>query len=212
MIRRVTMENRNKELTRERIVESATEAFAEHGYHDTSMDDIVRRSGFSKGAIYFHFPGKEALFSSLVERLADALEESARASIDKERGAVARVDAALQAMLSMIGRHRGLARVVLVSGAGLGPAVDSHLAKLHERFARFIKGYLDTAAADGSLPPIDTEIVARAWLGAIKEIVTRWLRAGDAASLERAVPELRALLLRSIGVEVDVSGNTGKKY
>lgn len=205
------MENRNKELTRERIVESATEAFGEHGYHDTSMDEIVRRSGFSKGAIYFHFPGKEALFSALVERLADALEESARASVDKERGAVARVDAALQAMLGMIARHRGLARVVLVSGGGLGAVVDSHLAKLHERFARFIKEYLDGAAADGSVPRIDTEIVAHAWLGAIKEIVTRWLRAGGEAPLEKAVPELRALLLRSIGVEVPASGNAGKR-
>ena len=72
------MESRNKNATRERIIESAMHAFAEQGYHDTSMDDIVRRSGFSKGGIYFHFPGKEALFYALVNRLADALEAAAR--------------------------------------------------------------------------------------------------------------------------------------
>lgn len=198
-------ESRDKSLTRERIIESAMQAFAEQGYHDTSMDDIVRRSGFSKGAIYFHFPGKEALFYALVSRLADALEAAARSSIEQERGAVARVDAALQTLLGMISRHPRLARVVLVSGGGLGPSLDAHLTKLHERFARFIKEYLDRAVLDGSIAAIETEVVAYAWLGAIQEIVIRWLRGRDRGPLERVMPALRVLLLRSIGIEVSGS-------
>jgi len=200
------MESRNKNATRERIIESAMHAFAEQGYHDTSMDDIVRRSGFSKGGIYFHFPGKEALFYALVNRLADALEAAARSSIEQERGAVARVDAALQTLLGMISRHPRLAGVVLVSGQGLGPSLDSHLVKLHERFARFIKEYLDKAVGDGSIAAVETEVVAYAWLGAIKQIVVRWLRERNPDSLERVVPALRVLLLRSIGIEVPDSG------
>ncbi|MBI2358723.1 MAG: TetR/AcrR family transcriptional regulator [Deltaproteobacteria bacterium] len=204
-------ETRDKNLTRERIIESAMRAFAEQGYHDTSMDDIVRRSGFSKGAIYFHFPGKEALFYALVSRLADALEAAARSSIEQERGAVARVDAALQTLLGMISRHPRLARVVLASGGGLGPSLDPHLMKLHERFARFIKEYLDKAVQDGSLAAIDTEVVAYAWLGAIKEIVIRWLRARNRDPLERVICALRVLLLRSIGIEVSGAGKAGKE-
>jgi len=130
---------RNKEVTRERIIEAATEAFAEQGYHDTSMDDIVRRAGISKGAIYFHFPGKEALFFTLVERLADVLERSARKSISRESSGMARVDATLKTLLEMLSKHQGLAKVVLLGGAGLGPSLDRRLLKLHERFARFIK-------------------------------------------------------------------------
>lgn len=204
-------ESRDKNLTRERIIESAMQAFAEQGYHDTSMDDIVRRSGFSKGAIYFHFPGKEALFYALVSRLADALEAAARSSIEHERGAVARVDAALQTLLGMISRHPRLARVALVSGGGLGPSLDSHLMKLDERFARFIKEYLDKAVGDGSIPALETDIVAHAWLGAIKEIVVRWLRARNRDPLQRVIPALRVLLLRSIGIEVSGSGKAVKE-
>lgn len=196
---------RSKELTRERILDSAMQAFAERGYHDTSMDDIVRAAGLSKGGIYFHFPGKESLFFALVNRLADALESSARLSIEQEHGAVGRVDAALQTMLGMLSRHRRLAKVVLIGGGGLGPSIDVHLIKLHERFARFIKEYLDRAVADASIPPIETEVAAYAWLGAINEIVIRWLHTGDPDPLEKAIPQLRALLLRSIGAEVSVS-------
>ncbi len=38
--------------TRERILEAALEVFAEKGYHRASVDDIVRASGTSKGAVY----------------------------------------------------------------------------------------------------------------------------------------------------------------
>ena len=106
----------------------------------------------------------------------------------------------------MISRHPRLAGVVLVSGQGLGPSLDSHLVKLHERFARFIKEYLDKAVGDGSIAAVETEVVAYAWLGAIKQIVVRWLRERNPDSLERVVPALRVLLLRSIGIEVPDSG------
>lgn len=208
-----TGDTRNKEVTRERIIEAATEAFADQGYHDTSMDDIVRRAGMSKGAIYFHFPGKEALFFTLVERLADVLERSARKSISRESSGVARVDATLKTLLDMLSKHQGLAKVVLLGGAGLGPSLDRRLLKLHERFARFIKGYLDKAVADSSIPAMDTEVAAYAWLGAINEIIIRWLYAGQPDTLEKAIPHLRVLLLRSIGADVagqSVPGGPGK--
>lgn len=49
------------------ILEAAVSCFAEKGYHETTMDDIVRHSGLSKGALYWHFENKKALFRSLVE-------------------------------------------------------------------------------------------------------------------------------------------------
>lgn len=52
---------------REEILEAAVSCFAEKGYYETTMDDIVRRSGLSKGALYWHFENKKALFRSLVE-------------------------------------------------------------------------------------------------------------------------------------------------
>jgi AcrR family transcriptional regulator len=50
-----------KHATRERILQSAQELFSEKGFHGTSMDDIVEKSGMSKGAIYGHFESKDAL-------------------------------------------------------------------------------------------------------------------------------------------------------
>jgi len=62
-----TTEERWQE-THNRIMDSAERLFATKGFNGTSMNDIVKESGFSKGAIYGHFESKERLFLSLWER------------------------------------------------------------------------------------------------------------------------------------------------
>ncbi|UCH57769.1 MAG: helix-turn-helix transcriptional regulator, partial [Candidatus Bathyarchaeota archaeon] len=62
-----TTEDRWKE-THNRIMDSAERLFATKGFNGTSMNDIVKESGLSKGAIYGHFESKERLFLSLLER------------------------------------------------------------------------------------------------------------------------------------------------
>jgi AcrR family transcriptional regulator len=59
------MARRSARNTRSRIVSAAWELFYENGYDDTTVDDIVERSGTSKGSFYHYFAGKDALLSSL---------------------------------------------------------------------------------------------------------------------------------------------------
>jgi AcrR family transcriptional regulator len=49
------------ETTRQHILDVAALHFAEHGYRGISLNEIVRSTGLTKGAFYFHFPSKEAL-------------------------------------------------------------------------------------------------------------------------------------------------------
>src|ERR1700730_13981766 len=83
--------------TREKILQAALEIFAEKGYHRALVDDIVRASQTSKGAVYHHFPNKEALFLALVDEFSARLAESVAAAIGGARGALGKVQAALTA-------------------------------------------------------------------------------------------------------------------
>ncbi|NDJ84474.1 MAG: TetR/AcrR family transcriptional regulator [Chloroflexi bacterium] len=52
---------------RQQILMAALEAFTTKGYDKTSMDDIVRASGLSKGTLYWYFNSKPELFAALFE-------------------------------------------------------------------------------------------------------------------------------------------------
>jgi hypothetical protein len=51
----------HEQAVRDRIIRAATRVFAEHGFHRATMQDIVRESGLSVGAIYTYFKGKSDL-------------------------------------------------------------------------------------------------------------------------------------------------------
>lgn len=57
-----------KQTIRENILQAAEDLFARKGYHKTSMDDIVKESGLSKGAIYGYFESKQDLLLALSGR------------------------------------------------------------------------------------------------------------------------------------------------
>jgi AcrR family transcriptional regulator len=58
---------RQAEATRSLLIEVARKNFTEHGYAATSIDDIIQQAGVARGALYHHFPGKEALFRAVYE-------------------------------------------------------------------------------------------------------------------------------------------------
>lgn len=55
--------------TKERILETALELFAQSGYLGTSMNDIAKRLGITKAALYKHYTGKQEILDSIVERM-----------------------------------------------------------------------------------------------------------------------------------------------
>jgi len=54
--------------TRSRIMTEARKRFARSGFYGTSMDSIVKETGLSKGALYWHFENKAALFKAVLEK------------------------------------------------------------------------------------------------------------------------------------------------
>ncbi|MBN1304519.1 MAG: TetR/AcrR family transcriptional regulator [Anaerolineales bacterium] len=63
------------EITRKRIMEAATRLFANAGYNATSVDQICKEAGVSKGAFYHHFSSKQAIFVALFEDWIVALDD-----------------------------------------------------------------------------------------------------------------------------------------
>jgi len=61
--------------TREEMIQAAIRLFALHGYHATSMNDILEAVSLSKGAFYHHFSSKEALGRDVLIQVQDDYEQ-----------------------------------------------------------------------------------------------------------------------------------------
>jgi AcrR family transcriptional regulator len=70
---RLTRDER-RDLTREQLLDAAERVFARLGFHGASVDAVAAEAGFTKGAVYSNFPGKDALFLALVDRRRASLE------------------------------------------------------------------------------------------------------------------------------------------
>ncbi len=70
MTRLSRVESRTR--TRALLLDAAERVFARRGYRGASLDEIASEAGFSKGAVYSNFAGKEDLFLALLDRRLDA--------------------------------------------------------------------------------------------------------------------------------------------
>jgi len=73
-----------REEVRRRLLEAASETFLEKGYLDSTLDDIARRAGLSKGAVYSNFQSKQEIVGLLLEKRIERMQEVIAAATDSE--------------------------------------------------------------------------------------------------------------------------------
>jgi AcrR family transcriptional regulator len=113
------------------LLEAAMDVFAERGYRDASVDEIAERAGYSKGAIYFHFSGKDDLFFALLE---ERIDRPMREAIKLLESAPPEDDMALEANRHFVGLVSGQRELLLLDHEYRSQAIrDSRLR------ARYVK-------------------------------------------------------------------------
>jgi AcrR family transcriptional regulator len=92
-----------QQRTREDLVVAAAKVFARRGYHAATVEEIAAEAGFSTGAVYSNFDGKEELFLALADRQVkervaeiEAVAEAVESEADAGREAAAQVRAFLE--------------------------------------------------------------------------------------------------------------------
>jgi AcrR family transcriptional regulator len=150
---------------RARVLDAAAEAFQSHGYHSTSMHDIMRAAGVTGGALHHHFPTKKALAVAVIrERVARAVEQT---WIEPIRSA----NTAAQGILRVLEQIAdGLEHRRAVLGCPLGnlaielsltaPDFRDAIQDVFAHWRRTIAQKLKTDQAAGILPKLDADAFA----------------------------------------------------
>ncbi len=183
---------------KERILDAAASLFARRGYYNANVDEIIQQSGTSKGSFYFHFPSKEQMALGLVDQLSDKLVRRLERSIEAESDPLKRILLAIDAVLLTFSKQRKLAQILIVNIVGQGKSMDRKFLPIRDKFAGLIKRELDGAVESGAIRPVDTNLVSRLWLGALSEMILRWLLQEKPRPLMESAPEVRDLLMNGV--------------
>jgi AcrR family transcriptional regulator len=104
--------------TKRALVDVAQDLFTEHGYAGTSLDAIVAGARVTKGALYHHFAGKQALFEAVFERVEREASKAIHDAIKGEKDPWLKARAGLHAFLEVV-CHPTYRRVVIQDGPGV---------------------------------------------------------------------------------------------
>lgn len=146
--------------TRERILDAALDLFVEKGYENTSLREIAEQLGFTKAALYYHFPSKDRILLALHLRLHDVLLDSVQAfgGLDADP---ARWPALMDALVDQMLANRKIFLLHERNRAALEELHDEEHTARHDA-GDDIEGMLRRVLADPSLPLADKVRLAAA--------------------------------------------------
>ena len=101
--------------TRRALIDLGEQLFTEHGYSAASLDQIVAGAEVTKGALYHHFSGKQALFEAVFERVEDEASRSIQAALQGHTDPWDKALAGLRAFLDVV-QQPGYRRIVILEG------------------------------------------------------------------------------------------------
>lgn len=191
--------------TRRRILEAATAVFDTRSWKDVTLEDVATAAGVTRGAVYWHFTGKDCLFQAVCNASPLPAE-----LID--------VSIADWCGNDPLGHLRDVTLAMLVDVASLDGAADIYAAPSNrgelldpggslllrhrtsvDRSRASLRKVLQAAVEQGQLPPgTDTELGARMYHGIVAGLLSDWMLAPGSFDLaeqgERALQAAFVLL------------------
>jgi AcrR family transcriptional regulator len=191
--------NKNVErgrVTRAHLIDVATRLFAAHGYDGTSIEAVLADSGVSRGSLYHHFSGKEALFGAVLEGVSARVGEQVRDAMQDAPDPVAALRAGCLALIRLAGDPVVQQTMLIDAPAVLG---WQRWRELDEQSLREIRADLMYAADAGSIERRHVDAFAHIVLAAVNEVTLMIAGADDPAAAlsagEGAVAEFLDRLL-----------------
>jgi AcrR family transcriptional regulator len=170
-----------RSVRRRQILDAALRIFADRGYHDTGIADIVAAADVARGTFYLYFPSKRAVFVELLDEICSAIESGIR-RVDVSPGAPPAVEQLLHNirwLLSLPSARPEMLQLLLGEAGRLDEELDRKLDSFHQRMFSLTERSLRTGIAVGLVRPCDPAIAARLAVGSLKELLLSLLLRQD---------------------------------
>lgn len=185
-----------EEARRRQIVETAIATIAGRGSAQTTLADIAREAGISKGVISYHFDGKDELISEVLQALVREPAEFIKSQVDRETTAAGRLEAYVRAFFDFMLEHRAhyVALVDLWGSAGVSEGREQFNIEAYEPSRRYLVKIVESGKKSGEFRPVAAMTMAAVIQAAIDGVMLQWVF--DPAGVD--VPACRGEILQMI--------------
>jgi len=157
------------------ILKAAKKVFAEKGYYEASIDDIIKEADIARGTFYLYYNGKRAIFDSILNLTLEEVDRHIRAiSLDPgEASPIDQVKANVRRVFQLLIEDRHLADLLFVRAVGIDPEALETLNNFYKKIADLIGRAVEQGITIGLLNKCDPQIAAYSILGSVKEVLLR---------------------------------------
>lgn len=182
-------------------VEAVIELAAEQNPTDITTAAIAQRMGLTQGALFRHFPNKNAILQAVMEWVAERLLSRVDKAIQAASSPLAALEAAFMAHIDFVVQHPGVPRMLF---GELQRAEDSPAKRmvrtLVSRYSERLHRLIEAGKTRGELAAdLDTNAAATLFIGSIQGLVMQSLIAGDVKRMRTDAPGVFAIYRRGIG-------------
>jgi AcrR family transcriptional regulator len=158
---------------RRQLLDTAARRFAEHGYHTTSVAEIVHEVGVGKGVFYWYFESKEQLFLEVLAQAQTELRRAQEAEVGDEPDAVRRIEGGIRGALTWLEANRDVLAVFQLAATDV--RFVGALRAGEELMAAELAAHLKEGIVSGRIPDGDPLVLAHAVLGAVEALAHTFL-------------------------------------
>lgn len=185
------------------IVRAVLTLAAENSPDAITTQAIAQQMGLTQGAVFRHFPTREAIWLAVVDWVEQNLGDVIAAAVAEARDPVEGLRRLFEAHVAFIAAHPSAPR--LIFNELQKPAhhpVKQRVCDLLDRYRRRVAELLARAKAQGGLvePELDEAAAATLFVGTVQGLVMQTLLVGDPQTLQSAARRLWPLYLNAIGV------------
>lgn len=182
-------------------VEAVVQLAAEQNPSEITTTAIAKHMGVTQGALFKHFPTKDAILQAVMEWVAERLLARVDKAAQAAMSPLAAIEAMFMAHVDFVVEHPGVPRMLfgeLQRAESTAPKrmVQTIIHRYGERLHRLIE---EGKARSELSATLDTEAAATLFIGTIQGLVMQSLLAGDVERMRRDAPRVFAIYLRGIG-------------
>ena len=184
-------------------VEAVINLAAEQNPSDITTTAIAQRMGLTQGALFRHFPTKDAILEAVMTWVAERLLSRVDRAAQNVTSPLAALEAVFMAHIDFVSEHPGVPRMLFGELQRPGETLPKRMVQtLIQRYGERLRHLLERGKAIGELDAnLDIETASVSFIGSIQGLVMQSLIAGDAARIRRDASGLFAIYRRGIGSE-----------